>query len=247
MKSIFAKEYSLIDLGYCGENLARQIVFDLASWREAYGDGTAALIAQLPGQKVPYPCTTLRDGDTLVWQIQSADTSFAGKGKCELAYYVGEQLAKSAVFQTYIAESLAPTGEVPEPHRSWVDEVLAVGKDIHAAKETIENLSVSAEMGAEGSQADVSKTVTNGSIHLAFRIPRGPRGEKGDTGATGEKGEKGEIGYTPARGIDYFNEADMTYFKNHIDAQLDTKFGDMESALSNIMAIQEGLMGGDLA
>ena len=106
MKSITAKEFSQIDLGHRGENLARQVIFDLTPWRDLYGHGVAALAAQRPDRTIPYPCSTVCEDDRLIWQISAADTSVAGKGKCELFYYVGEQLVKSAVFHTYIADCL---------------------------------------------------------------------------------------------------------------------------------------------
>ncbi len=41
--------------------------------------------------------------------------------------------------------------------------------------------------------------------------PRGPQGEKGETGAKGPQGEKGDAGsdgYTPVKGVDYFDGKD---------------------------------------
>ena len=264
MKSILAKEFSRIDLGYRGENLSRQVVFDLTEWQSTYGNGTAMLIAQLPNAQAPYPCSVLREGDLLLWPLSAADTSVAGQGKCELSYYVGEQLVKSAVFSTYIAESLAPIGESPEPKDSWIEDILAAGADALSAKEAIENMSVSAEALPNGDTANVTKTEDNGNVHLHFSLPRGERGEKGERGEQGEKGEKGEKGEIgargekgdpPVRGVDYFTDSDVAYFDERLLAQfgdaldsitdIQSGFIESEAALDSIIATQESLMEGE--
>lgn len=238
MKSIFAKEFSRIDLGYRGENLARQVVFDLSEWRSTYGNGTAMLIAQLPGETAPYPCVCLREDNKLLWQLSAADTSVAGQGKCELSYYVGEQLVKSAVFSTYIAESLAPIGEAPEPTESWVEDILAAGADALSAKEAIENMTVSAETLSSDASAAVSKTEQDGKVHLAFSLPRGERGERGEKG---KDGANGAPGYTPVRGVDYFTDDDIAYFDDHLSERL----GAIDMPLDAIITLQNSLIGGE--
>ncbi len=237
MKSIFAKEFSRIDLGHRGENLARQVVFDLTEWLEAYGNGTALLVAQLPNAPTPYPCSVVREGDALLWRLSASDTSVAGKGRCELSYYVGEQLVKSAVFQTYIAESLAPAGAVPEPQESWFEEILTVSADALAAKEAIENMSVSAETLPNGALADVRKTEKDGKVHLIFSLPRGERGERGEKGEVGATGDKGA---SPVRGVDYFTPEDYQYFDAHIDKRL----GEVSAALDELHSYAQSLMSG---
>ena len=102
MKIIKADPFSLIDLGRRGENSARCVVFDISDWIKTYGHGVAQLAAEPPSSSAPYPCAVTAEGDKLIWEITSADTSVAGEGKCELSYYVGEQLVKSCIYQTYI-------------------------------------------------------------------------------------------------------------------------------------------------
>ena len=235
MKSIFAKEFSRIELGYRGENLARQVIFDLANWQEVYGNGTAILIARLPNTQTPYPCSVLQEGDKLLWRLSASDTSVAGKGNCELSYYVGERLVKSAIFQTYVAESLAPVGDAPDPKESWIEDILAAGADAVSAKEAIENMSVSSETLSSGSVATVTKTKQDGKVHLTFSIPRGEQGEKGENGASGK---------TPVRGEDYFTEEDVSYFEQHLEETVNSHLGELEGALDGILALQESLIGG---
>ena len=247
MKTIFAKDFSTVDLGRRGENFARQILFDLTAWQEAYGDGSASLLAQLPEQSTPYPCATTRDGNRLIWKISAADTSIAGKGKCELCYYVGDQLVKSVIFHTFIADSLAEPGPAPAPYTTWVDEVFKAKDDAIGAKEAIENMSVSAEMLPENATPSVTKSTAEDTLHLLFRLPSGPKGEKGEKGEkgdTGSTGEKGAAGITPVRGVDYFTPEDYAYFDAHIDERL----GEVGDALDALHAHAQALVaGGDEA
>ena len=236
MKSIFAHEFSRVDLGHRGEHLARRILFDLVPWQETYGFGVATLAALLPGAETPYPCTVSQEGNVLIWPLTAADTSVAGKGKCELSYYVGEQLVKSVIFQTYTAEALAPVGDPPDPKDSWLEDTLAASADAIAARQAIEALSVSCETLDDDSPAAVSKTQQDGHVHFHFSLPRGERGEKGEIGDAGPKGD------TPMRGVDYFTADDIAYFDRHIDDRL----GAVSDALDELHAYAQALVyGGD--
>lgn len=205
MKIITAEPFSLIDLGHRGENSAQCIVFDISEWIKIYGQGVAQLVAQLPSSSVPYPCTVTVDNERLMWEITSADTSIAGKGKCELSYYVGEQLVKSCVYHTYISESLAEVGAIPEAQKAWVDEVLAAASRAVNAQNANENMSIAVKT-TKDTEAYVQKTKKDGVVHLEFGIP---------------KGEKGDNGYTPQFGVDYWTEG----HQNAIVATIKTLVG----------------------
>lgn len=144
MLIVHAKRGDVISLGREGENLARQVVFDIYEWQEIYGDGTVQLLAQRMGDAAPYPCAIEMDGNHAVWTITSADTARPGKyGKCELSYFVGETLVKSETFVTIVLDALGePTEEPPEPYQAWVDKVLAAGTDAEAAADRAETASV---------------------------------------------------------------------------------------------------------
>lgn len=57
----------------------------------------------------------------------------------------------------------------------------------------------------------------------------------------GDKGDKGDDGYSPIRGLDYWTEEDKTEI---ISETKTGAIGDIETALDNIIAIQESLIGG---
>lgn len=187
-----------------GENLAREVIFNVSSWRAEYGDGTVSLIAQRSGDAAPYPCNITVDGNTAVWSITSADTAHPGYGKCELRYSVGDVLVKSETWHTYTSDAMGtPAPEPPEPAKNWVDTVLKSSSDakqaateaaesarqsaassVNAAnsaneaqksREAIENMEVAAVSLSPDSAATVEKAIADGKVKLTFGIPRGER------------------------------------------------------------------------
>nr|DAE05921.1 MAG TPA: nucleoid-associated protein [Siphoviridae sp. ctwDU14] len=139
MATITANPGAVLSLGREGENLARQIVFDIAQWQTEYGPGTVSLIAQRPGDPAPYPCAITVDGPTVIWPITSADTAVATKtpgvyAHCELQYRVDDVLVKSETWRTFVADALGePSPEPPEPWQGWVDEVLEAAAQVQSA------------------------------------------------------------------------------------------------------------------
>ena len=148
MEQMKANTLSTIPLGRQGENLARQILFDVSGWESEYGPGSVELIAQRPGDEAPYPVVTTRDGDSVVWSVTAADTLYPGdSGRCELRYYVGETLAKSRIWGTYVARAMDTPSETtpPEPEKGWVDQVLEAGTSAKEAAERAEEAAKKAE------------------------------------------------------------------------------------------------------
>lgn len=120
------KTASILPLGKQGENLVRQIHFDLSRWISNFGPGTVQLLHQRSGDETPYPVAVEQAGNLAVWTVTSADTSSAGTGRAELQYYVGDALAKSETWMTKVLPALGPASETPpEAQQGWVDQVLA--------------------------------------------------------------------------------------------------------------------------
>ena len=115
MTIIQAKSENDLTLGRQGENLARQVVFDLSAWEAEYGPGTVELIHQRPGDTSPYPVAAVREGSTLVWTLTATDTavasSYGSDGHCELRYYVGEVLVKSRTWLTKVIRAMSTPSE----------------------------------------------------------------------------------------------------------------------------------------
>lgn len=140
MLVIEAKTGEPLRLGREGENLSRQIVFNLVRWEKLYGPGVAQLIAQRTGEDTPYPVNLTLEGSNAIWNVTNADTAIHGLGgKAELRYYVGETLAKSETWNTIVLDALGePSEEPPEPHKGWFDQVLQAGTDAQNAAERAE-------------------------------------------------------------------------------------------------------------
>ena len=122
MIEIKAVPGKLIMLGKQGENLAREVIFDVSGVRAEFGDGTFRLSAKRPGESDAYPATVTETGDTVVWALTGADTQNAGRGQCELAYYAGETRLKTWTYDTAIAKSLTGSPKT-DPYDEFLDEV----------------------------------------------------------------------------------------------------------------------------
>lgn len=135
MIRVKARSNMTLPLGREGENLAREIVFDISDWQAEYGQGTVSLIAQRPCDDAPYPCAITTDGSTVIWVITAADTAWHGNyGECELQYRVDDVLVKSETWCTSIFNAMGePSDTPPEPQKAWVDRVLQAGADAQAA------------------------------------------------------------------------------------------------------------------
>ena len=135
--TVYARPGEPIPLGREGENNARQVVFDLRPWNDLYGPGVVQLLAQRSGGNTPYPVAITTDKFDAIWTVTNADTEIPGReGKAELRYYVGETLAKSAIWTTIVMDALGEPSEAPpEPQQDWVNQVLdAANRAEEAAK-----------------------------------------------------------------------------------------------------------------
>lgn len=113
-----------ISIGFEGENDARTIVFDISRWIEDYGNGTALLVHQRPGDVEPYPCATEQKAGTVEWTVQQADLVTGGYGRAQISYKVGDNIvARSPIYKTVACASIS-TAEAGEPGQDWINDVL---------------------------------------------------------------------------------------------------------------------------
>ena len=156
MRIISATRQKNLFLGRKGENLASRIVFDLTDLITTYGDGVAELIYQRPGDAQPYPVAAYREADTLLWDVSSADTDAANDfGKCELRWRVGDMLAKTHIWITWVDPAMDTPSETtpPEPEQGWVDKVLATGAAAQTAAEAAKTAAEQAKAAAERAES----------------------------------------------------------------------------------------------
>lgn len=114
-------------LGRQGEKGVTRVKFNLLLFIQQFGEGNAKLLVKRAGDEVIYPAKLKQSGTTATWEIGKEWTSNAGRGYCELNWYVGDKLAKSELFSTVVLASLE--GKVmdnaPDPGDSYVAEVMA--------------------------------------------------------------------------------------------------------------------------
>ena len=203
-KSIYAERSKEIQLGYVGENNALDVVFDISDMIKYYGPGTCQLVYQRNGDSSGYPCELVQSGNTVIWRIKNTDVACAGRGKCELHYIVGNTVAKSEIFDTYVTAAIENSGEVPEPWTDWMDSILSAAEEIKSTVTPAFSMNTNGHLfvtvGAE------SHDLGNIQGPQGIEGPAGPQGiqglpgEKGNTGEQGIQGEKGEKGDTGAQG-----------------------------------------------
>lgn len=131
MEKIYAVEDVRVSIGRRAESMVRCVAFDISEWAELYGGGTPQLLHQRCGDEHPYPCAIEISGQEVVWNITGADTALVGVGRAELQYFVGDQLVKSVIYETEVAQALDTTDPiVPAPEAGWVAQVLAAGAQV---------------------------------------------------------------------------------------------------------------------
>lgn len=208
-----------VTLGYAGENGVAQLVMDAADWESEFPGGTLNLFMER-ADGARYVAAVERTEAGWAHTLTAADLAAPGRGRIQMQWMVGEQIARSRMVGTVILPSLDGLGDPPEvPEQGYLEQMAAIGAQVQAsaesaaqsaqeAQETADRLSglgAEAETLEPGSQATVA--VEDGKI--VYGIPRGnqgergpqgepgpqgPQGPKGDTGETGPQGPKGDAG-----------------------------------------------------
>lgn len=220
MITVRADPTRAIKLGRQGENLAVQVLFDLSNFAKNYPDGTATLLVQRRRDTEAYPVTLQIDGATACWPVSNIDTDQQGLGNCELQWRVGETLAKSVLYVTWVDTALEAGESPPDaPSKRWFDSIIAQIGDlsdlttlaksnlvaaINEAAKTGSGSAGGIDMRVEGDyiqySTDGGRTWTNLISIDTLRGPKGDRGEAGPAGtpgkdgATGPQGPKGDPG-----------------------------------------------------
>ena len=227
---VIAKDGVKIILGRSGEHDVTRIIFPLQDLERGYGPGTAELLVKRPGDTSPYPALIQTEPGQAVWSISAADTTAAGYGEAQLHYYIGQhKLAKSIVYQTYIAPSLS-SSIAPPPEKAWVEDVLRASadakksasvasqaaaeaqktadgiKDISAQVEQVQKGVEAAETAAGKAEAAVTRNpkIVSGTWHIwdastAQYVDSGVKAT-GPQGVPGQTGPKGDPGEKGADG-----------------------------------------------
>ena len=197
-----------LTLGYVNENEARVIDIDMTGWLEDYPDGNIGLLVKRPWEDNYYPADLKREGNIVIWKPTRADMMIDGEGEAQFVLTNAEGVElRSRVVGTKINASLGGTaGDKPNPADSFVQTVINAAAQAEAAVEKMpsigENGNWYAWDAAAGEYVDTGKP------------SKGKDGLDGDPGYTPQKGidyfdgKDGEDGYTPVKGKDYFDGED---------------------------------------
>ena len=227
MLTINAHPGVFFSIGRQGENLARQVRFDISDWEKTFGPGTVELIFQRPGDVSPYPVPLHREGPIVWWVVTATDTAFSGRNaRAELRYYAGSALVKSETSTVAILDALDTPGAKPDPPgQSWLDQVLNAGAIAQAAADRAVDATKRAPIIGENGNWMVwnadQETYLDTGRYSGGSAPyigpngnwyvgsddtgvsaTGPRGEKGDTGPQGPAGPQGHVGPEGPAGAD---------------------------------------------
>ena len=180
MIEIKAVPGKLIMLGKQGENLAREVIFDVSGVRAEFGDGTFRLSAKRPGEADAYPAAVTETGDTVVWELTGADTQNAGRGQCELAYYAGEIRLKTWTYDTAIAKSLTGSPKT-DPYNEFLDEVNRLAAEAAISQreaKTSENNAKTSEENAKVSETAAKTSEDNAAEYAQAALAAEKKSEQ---------------------------------------------------------------------
>lgn len=195
-----------VTLGHAGENGVAQLMMDASDWESEFPGGALNLFMER-ADGVRYNAAVERTEAGWAHTLTAADLAAPGRGRMQLQWMVGEQIARSHMVDAVVLPSLDGLGDPPEePEQGYLEQMAAIGAQVQTdaerasqsaqeAQETADRLSglgAEAETLEPGSQATV--TVEDGKI--VYGIPRGDQGERGPQGETGPRGPQGPKGDT---------------------------------------------------
>ena len=199
-----------VTLGHAGENGVAQLTMDASDWESEFPGGTLNLFMER-ADGARYNAAVERTEAGWAHILTAADLAAPGRGRIQMQWVVGEQIARSRVVGTVTLPSLDGLSDPPEePEQGYLEQMAAIGAQVQTsaesaaqsaqeARETADRLSglgAEAETLEPGSQATV--TVEDGKI--VYGIPRGDQGERGPQGEPGPRGPQGEHGEQGPKG-----------------------------------------------
>lgn len=195
-----------VTLGHAGENGVAQLMMDASDWESEFPGGALNLFVER-ADGMRYVAAVKRTEAGWAHILTAADLAAPGRGRMQMQWVVGEQIARSRMVGTVTLPSLDGLSDPPEePEQGYLEQMAAIGAQVQTdaeraaqsaqeAQETADRLSglgAEAETLEPGSQATV--TVEDGKI--VYGIPRGDQGERGPQGETGPQGPQGPKGDT---------------------------------------------------
>ena len=149
-------------IGRRGENEAREVVFDITSFKEEFGDGSASLMFRRPLEEAAYAVTVTRQDDKIHWVVSSTDTANDGEGRAELFWISNEVVVKSVVWGIIIENDIGATSDQPPaPVESWTARLVAVEDAVaHLDTEAVTRETARATAAEQANAAAISAETT---------------------------------------------------------------------------------------
>lgn len=112
-KVVTVTDFTVIDLGYVGDDMCTTVRFPVASILTKYGDdGTFNLLLSSPNDKKAHTIDSLtRNGRFVEWVVPAEELIIDGKGEAQLVYTDGFGKAHSKLWATKIKKSLKKAEE----------------------------------------------------------------------------------------------------------------------------------------
>lgn len=174
MRIVKATTEEPIQLGRQGETGVTRVKFNLLLLIQQYGQGTAQLLVKRAGEDVVYPAVISQSDTKALWDIGAEWTDKAGRGYCELNWYVGDKLAKSEIYRTHVQKSLEGEAmdDAPDPAANYVEQVLDAAQRAEDAADRAEAAGGGGGGGGTGADGGYYKPVvtqpTAGTMQVAY-------------------------------------------------------------------------------
>ena len=176
-----------LDLGYQGENKARVIAIDMQAWLDEFPGAAVGLMLRRPDEDVFYPAALEMEDGIIEFEVTRADVAIAGEGEAQIILTNADDVElRSRIVKTKISASLSGTEvEAPSPETTFVTQVINAAAQAEAAVE---------KMPSIGENGNWYGWDAAAGAYVDTEMP--------------SKGKDGEDGYTPQKGVDYFDGKD---------------------------------------
>ena len=117
-------------IGRVGENGVSQLVMDAADWESEFPGGTLNLFMER-ADGARYVAAVERTEAGWAHTLTAADLAAPGRGRMQMQWMVGEQIARSRMVGTVILPSLDGLSDPPEePEQGYLEQMAAIGAQV---------------------------------------------------------------------------------------------------------------------
>lgn len=187
---VSSSKIPVLQVGYQGENEVTEVLFNISSWIEEYGEGTAQIRVKRPqnSEDESYLISLPISGGVAIWTVTSLDTANKGNGKVQLNYLVGTAIKDSVIYPYKVGKSIIGADSPVDPFDSWIERSKAwsIGEllddeEVPPSDETYRNNSkfyagqAEAQAVEAKAQADTAKAQADTAKQYAHQFVGAPR------------------------------------------------------------------------